>query len=234
MLSFWIPAASKRKIESFSFPDSLGTAHQVETKKMAPKLELCMTVRGYIGVGKDAWMVPNVMGGPTRLFIPVTGGTITGVGPAAGLEAKIHQASSDAALVRYQAEQFEAARFKGHICRHEAGAEADVPRSLQMNSTTNTAHLNVRVGAQTTEGDVVFVQYQGILKVTEAGQKVFAAAADAKSTDYGEQEWFTTPRIETSSEKFKWMEETVWIGQGHFVVDEVGSAVEYQVYRLVN
>ena len=63
---------------------------------------------------------------------------------------------------------------------------------------------------------------------------MLSGATDAKSTEYGDQEWFITPHIETSSEKFKWMEETVWLGQGHWIVDDKGSAVEYQLYRVMN
>ncbi|EXJ55425.1 hypothetical protein A1O7_08352 [Cladophialophora yegresii CBS 114405] len=168
---------------------------------MAPKLERCMTVRGYIAVGDDILHIKNVLNGPQRSFIPVTGGYIRGVGPAEGLEAEISPASSDGVL---------------------------------MNPSTNTAHLNVRVGARSSTGAAIFVQYQGIIKVNEAGGKVLSGASDAKSTEYGEQEWFISPLIERSDERLKWMEESVWVGQGHWVVDEQGSAVEYQVYRLVN
>ena len=103
-----------------------------------------------------------------------------------------------------------------------------------MNPATKTAHVNVRFAACTSSGDAIFAQYQGILKVDEAGEKLLAGAPDAKSTAYGDQEWFISPQIETSSEKFKWVEETVWLGQGHWVVDERGSAAEYEVYRVVN
>ncbi|KAJ9613149.1 hypothetical protein H2200_003090 [Cladophialophora chaetospira] len=168
---------------------------------MAPKLEHCMTVRGYIAVGGDVLQIDNVLNGARRVFIAVTGGFVKGVGPAAGLEADIHPASSD---------------------------------GLLLNPSTNTAHLNVRFAARSSSGDVIYTEYQGILKVTEAGQKVLAGSPEAKSTAYGDQEWFISPRIETSSDKFKWMEETVWLGQGHWVVDEKGSAVEYEVYRAVN
>jgi hypothetical protein len=104
----------------------------------------------------------------------------------------------------------------------------------QINPSTNTAHLNVRLGARSSTGAAIFVQYQGILKVNEAGGKVLSGALDATSTEYGEQDWFISPLIETSDEQLKWMEESVWIGQGHWVVDGKGSAVEYQVYRVVN
>jgi hypothetical protein len=103
-----------------------------------------------------------------------------------------------------------------------------------MNPATHTAHLNVRIGARSSTGDSVFVQYQGILKVNDAVAKVLGGAPDAKSTEYGDQEWFMCPFIETSAEKFKWVEDTMWLGQGHWIVDEKGTAVEYQVFRVVN
>ena len=91
-----------------------------------------------------------------------------------------------------------------------------------MNPATNTAHLNVRAGARSSTGDGIFLQYQGTLEVNEAGEKVLSGSPDARSTEYGDQEWFTSPLIETNSQNFKWMEETVWLGQGHWVVDEKG------------
>lgn len=68
----------------------------------------------------------------------------------------------------------------------------------------------------------------------DAGQKVFSAAPGAKSTQYGDQEWWMSPTVETSDAKFKWMEDTLWLGEGRYVVDEKGRAVEYQVYRVGN
>jgi hypothetical protein len=192
-----------------------------------------MTVRGYIAVGNDLLKVNNVMNGSQRMFVPVTGGSIKGVGPAEGLEAEVNPASSDGLLVRIiTCSPWRAANLI-HNLLVDCILTLEILR-LQMNPATNTAHLNVRIGARSSTGEAIFVQYQGILKVTEAGGKVFSGAPDAKSTEYGDQEWFISPIIETGAEKFKWMEETVWVGQGHFVVDEKGSAVEYQVYRVVN
>ena len=59
-----------------------------------------MIVRGYIAAGKDMIQINNVLNGPQRVFIPVTGGFIKGVGPAEGLEPEIHPSSSDGILVR--------------------------------------------------------------------------------------------------------------------------------------
>ena len=66
---------------------------------MAPKLEHCLTVRGYIAVGNDVLQINNVLNGAQRVFVAVTGGSVKGVGPAEGLEAEIHPASSDGLLV---------------------------------------------------------------------------------------------------------------------------------------
>ncbi len=68
--------------------------------KMAPKLEHCLTFREYIAVGKDILQIDNVPNGAQRVFIPVTGGFVKGVGPAEGLEDEVHPASSDGVLVR--------------------------------------------------------------------------------------------------------------------------------------
>ena len=67
---------------------------------MGPKLELCLTVRGYIVVGNEMIQINNVLNGPQRVFIPVLGGFIKGVGPAEGLDAQINPSSSDGLLVR--------------------------------------------------------------------------------------------------------------------------------------
>lgn len=68
----------------------------------------------------------------------------------------------------------------------------------------------------------------------EAGSKALAGADGAKSTEYGDHEWFAGPIIETDDANFKWVETTLFVGQGRYVVDEEGAAVEYQIYKVVN
>lgn len=104
----------------------------------------------------------------------------------------------------------------------------------KLDPTTNTAHLNVRIIASTNSGDTLYFHYPGILKMNEAVSKIIGATPDAKATNYGDNEWFTTPVIETSSKEFKWLESTVLVGQGHWHIDEKGTAAEYEIYRLVN
>jgi hypothetical protein len=72
------------------------------------------------------------------------------------------------------------------------------------------------------------------VKIDEAITKVLTRAKDAKSTEFGDHDWFITPVIETSDEKFKWVENTLFVAQGRLVVDEKGSAIEYQIFKVGN
>lgn len=105
---------------------------------------------------------------------------------------------------------------------------------VQFDPSTNVSHLNVRIQARTPDGHSLYVHYNGILKVNEAGGKVLSWAPDARTTNYGDQEWFAGPIIETSDPKLKWMETSLFVGQGHFVVEDKEEAVEYEIYKVVN
>lgn len=65
-------------------------------------------------------------------------------------------------------------------------------------------------------------------------QKVISWSEDAKTTQLGDHEFFASPQLETSDPKFKWIESASWVGQGHWVVEGDGTAVEYAIYRIVN
>lgn len=72
------------------------------------------------------------------------------------------------------------------------------------------------------------------MKLDDAANKVLGWTSDAKTTNYGDHEWFAGPIFETSDPKFKWVETSLFVGQGHFVVEGENSAVEYQIYKVVN
>ena len=48
---------------------------------------------------------------------------------------------------------------------------------------------------------------------------------------YGGQYFFTNPRLETGDERYKWVNQTQFLGQGRLVP---GPTVEYRVYRVEN
>ncbi len=66
-------------------------------------------------------------------------------------------------------------------------------------------------------------------------QKVLEWSPDAETTKSEDHYFFATPVFEVSSEKLKWMEQTVFISHGHFYVPGDGrQAVEYEVYKVVS
>ena len=75
-----------------------------------------------------------------------------------------------------------------------------------------------------------------MLKFDPKIEKVLGWAADAKTTEYGDHQWFVRPVIETSSEKFKWVETTLFVGEGRGIVEDGGKAVgvEYEICKVVN
>jgi hypothetical protein len=70
--------------------------------------------------------------------------------------------------------------------------------------------------------------------ISDAINKVISFAPDAKTTPFGGTYFFINPKFTTSSKQFKWIETALFVGQGHFVVDSEGNAVEYLIYQVVN
>lgn len=157
----------------------------------------------------------NIKSGPSRIIIPITRGFVEG----SDVKAEVLPGSGDWILVCYLVMFF----FKP-VCTKFA----------QLDPSTNVAHLNVRVQARTSDGYILYVHYKGIMKIDEAAGKFLSWAPDAKSTEYGDHEWFSSPIVETNDPKLKWMETSSFVGQGHFVVEGTEGAVEYGIYKVVN
>ena len=85
--------------------------------------------------------------------------------------------------------------------------------------------IDVRLQAQTHDGAHLYIQYVGLLELNEAVQN---SLASGEGTDFGDQYFFTNPRIETGDERYAWLNETFFIGEGRILP---GRAVEYRVWR---
>ena len=123
--------------------------------------------------------------------------------------------------------------FKG------SGIEAQIIQGgsdwLLVDTKTGVATLDVRTQARTVGRDAIYIRYPGILKVDEATEKVLQWSAEAKSTRVEDHYFMITPTFETSSETLKWMEQTIFIGFGHWVVPGDGQeAVEYDIYKVLS
>ena len=57
--------------------------------------------------------------------------------------------------------------------------------------------LDVRIQVKTDDGAVIYVHYEGLLELNEA----FMAAMAGGSTDFGDNYFRTTPRMETGDER---------------------------------
>jgi hypothetical protein len=89
--------------------------------------------------------------------------------------------------------------------------------------------LDVRLQLRTQDGADIYVQYSGLVELSE---KVLAWAGGQRcGTDFGDEYFFTNPRLETSDERYAWVNQTLFIGQGRVVAP---TTVEYKVYRLAN
>ena len=73
------------------------------------------------------------------------------------------------------------------------------------------------------------VQYSGILEITPKTQAVMTGGDTP--TEYGDHYFFTNPRLETGDERYAWVNQTMFIGQGRILS---GPAVEYRVYRIAH
>ena len=73
-----------------------------------------------------------------------------------------------------------------------------------------------------------------MVKNDEATGKVFGFGEDAKTTQFGDHQWFTGPKFETSDASLKWIEDAFWVAQGRCVVDQEGIGIEYEIYQVMN
>ena len=87
------------------------------------------------------------------------------------------------------------------------------------------ARLDVRVQLLTDDGAAIYAYYPGLL---ELNQKVGEAVARGGQTDYGDQYFRITPRFETGDQRYAWLNQNLFAGEGR-----IGAGiVEYKVYRF--
>jgi len=88
--------------------------------------------------------------------------------------------------------------------------------------------LDVRGQIRTGDGAVIYMQYFGHLEINEKVGAVLQGG-DAP-TDFSDQYFRTTPRLECGHPDYAWVNRTVFVAEGRALP---GPAVEYRVYRVV-
>jgi hypothetical protein len=92
--------------------------------------------------------------------------------------------------------------------------------------------LDVRATLETSDGALIYFQYFGLLELTPGITGVLEGGDTP--TNFGDQYFFTNPRLETGDERYAWVNQTFFVGQGRLTPGPSGPRVEYQVYRLAN
>jgi Protein of unknown function (DUF3237) len=87
------------------------------------------------------------------------------------------------------------------------------------------ARLDIRAQIETDDGALIMVQYFGLLEMNEAVQNAMGSAV---ATDYSDQYFCVTPRFETGDPRYNWLNQGVFVAEGHLVA---GFGVEYRVFR---
>ena len=85
--------------------------------------------------------------------------------------------------------------------------------------------VDVRMQVQTHDDAHIYIQYVGVLELNEAAQN---ALEQGTGTEFGDQYFYTNPRMETGDERYSWVNRTFFIGEGRLLPD---STVEYRVWR---
>jgi hypothetical protein len=89
--------------------------------------------------------------------------------------------------------------------------------------------VDVRTTLRTLDGAHIYFQYSGFIEVTPAF--VALNRGENVSTDFGDQYFFTSLRLETGDERYSWVNHTMFLGQGRLLS---GPRVDYRVYRVTN
>jgi hypothetical protein len=86
--------------------------------------------------------------------------------------------------------------------------------------------LDVRAQFLTDDGAAIYLAYYGVIEMNE---KVQSAVVAGTGTDYVDQYFRTNPRFETGDPRYAWLNQTLFVAEGHV---RPGRVVEYKVYRV--
>jgi hypothetical protein len=117
--------------------------------------------------------------------------------------------------------QFDGDRLKGAIV--DAGAD------WLLIGKDGFDRDDVRLTFKTVDGALIYVQYFGLVERTPAIVAVLSGGDTP--TNFGDQYLFINPRLETGDERYSWVNQTLFLGEGRVVP---GPRIEFRVYRVAN
>jgi hypothetical protein len=86
---------------------------------------------------------------------------------------------------------------------------------------------DVRVPFTTDDGATILLHYTGLVEMSEAFKK---AAQDGSATDWPDQYMRMAMRFDTGAEKYRWLNESLFVAEGRFAGP---NEIEYRIYRVL-
>ena len=124
-------------------------------------------------------------------------------------------------IVEVDGGAFEGPKLKGEFLKPSAADWLNL-------SDDGYGHPDVRITAKTHDGALIYIEYFGKLELNDHVQK--ALAGEGNGTNYGDQYFFTSPRMQTGDPRYQWVNNIVCVAQGRLLP----GRVEYQVFQVVN
>lgn len=88
----------------------------------------------------------------------------------------------------------------------------------------------VKLSSSDDEETIIAMYYKGTVALTNGVKAILSGSSEAQTTDYGDS--FVQFTFETGSDKYKELENGVFVGAGHFIREREGTVVEYKVSRV--
>jgi hypothetical protein len=101
---------------------------------------------------------------------------------------------------------------------------------MTMEASGTGVAVDARVNAQGANGGLD-LQYQGKLKFSAEMMEMMQGKRSG--TEFGEGYYYVSPKISSRMEEFKWVNETVFLGQGRIRMRPDGKLeVSYRIYKV--
>ncbi|WP_280261790.1 DUF3237 domain-containing protein [Nocardia wallacei] len=88
------------------------------------------------------------------------------------------------------------------------------------------ARLDVRVQFETSDGAAIYASFPGLIEMNDKVQRAFG---EGLGTDFEDQYFRVTPRLETGDSALNWVNQTTFLGEGRFVE---GFGLQYNMFRV--
>ncbi|MFI5781307.1 DUF3237 domain-containing protein [Nocardia sp. NPDC051570] len=88
------------------------------------------------------------------------------------------------------------------------------------------ARLDVRVQFQTADGAAIYAEFPGLIEMNEKVQRAFT---EGGATEFDDQYFRVTPRLETGDSALDWVNHTLFLGAGRFIE---GFGLQYNMFRV--